>query len=1604
MKTYTLFFLVAFLSFSPAWLLGQCTVTGSSAQSTLMCGNCTQLSAYGQGQGQTVFSENFNAGTYGPGWSSSQQAMWNNPCIPNGVDGTTHVWMGNSSPVPRILTTQGYDLTPGVAGVTICFDMVFAIQGNAAPCEGPDEPDEGVYLQYSVDGGSTWVNINYFDPNGGNDPQLTNWNNWCFELPAAALSSNTMIRWFQVADSGADYDHWGIDNVVIYFNDPTYQITWLHDNFNLGAVGGTDPNPVCPTTSTSYVVQMTNGTSFCFDTVYIAVTPPTFNVTAFPDTAICAGSCVPLQGTAQVIISPAKTPTYENNEISMVTGGNASVNINITDLNMTQILPNAITQVCINSFSFTGTQICTNFSGCNCNGTTISMGSTCNLNTASFNVYLNTPSGCQILLVPQYQSTGGAYGSVCFVPAGGQNITSTTFPASGNWNPQEPFSDLNGCDANGIWSLEFDAPGGLGFGVGSLTGWSISFNDPEISYVGDYSWSPTTDMTGANTLTPNVCPTTTTNYMLTVADTAGCASASDIATVTVNSCSFGVTVNSATVCPGDCADISATIVSGTGPYTYLWSNGLPATAGPHHVCPSATTTYSVTITDNGNGGATSTASGTVTVNTLPSASAGADQSVCPGIAANLLASGGTSYVWSNGILTASNTVSPTLTTTYTVTVTGTNGCISTDDVTVTVLALPTANAGLDQTVCPGVSATLTATGGTGYLWSTGENTASITVNPSSNTSYTVTVSGSGGCTATDDVLVNVSPSLNVIITPSQDTICIGGNTILTASGASTYLWSGGETANPMTVSPLSTTSYTVTGTSGGCSGQGSFTIEVVPSPVANAGNDQSICAGTNANLTATGGVNYIWSSGATSANTTVSPTTTTTYVVTVINAYGCTATDNVQVTVISAPVADAGPDQTICSGSLAQLTASGGVSYLWNTGDVTAQISVSPVTTTTYSVTVTTGGTCTATDQVTVNITPDVAVSVTASATSVCAGQVVNLTASGANQYVWSNGATGSSISVNPATTTTYTVTGTTGTCSGNSSVTITVFPIPVADAGNDQSICAGFSATLTASGLGSYLWSTGESTQTIIVSPHNTTDYFVTVTNGGGCSSSDQTQVRVNDQPDGNAGNNQTICHGGSATLTASGGDNYLWSTGAVGSSITVSPNATTTYAVIISSNSGCSASSSVTITVSSAVVVSSTPSLTLCNGQVGFLQSSVTGGTPPYNYYWNGQIGNAVYQIQSGSQSVYNVYVVDAMGCTSNVSQSLVYASPPVELDLMAAPLTVCPGESVVISASVSQGAGGPYIFRHNGQIITPPYIIYPEATGSYEFSVEDNCGSIDYESIQITVFSTPVVTFTSDTMYGCQPLRVNFNQHCNVPVVSSLWDFGDNSQDFSMAVNPSHTFHFSGVFDVSLTVTSNDGCKSTIIFEEMIEVFPLPEARYVANPNVVSIIKPEVQFTNLSSGASWYIWHFGDGDSSSIVHPAHIYDQIQDFNTSLIAFTDKGCKDTAYLTVVVKDEYTFYAPTAFSPDNDGINDVFFVTGVGIDENNFKLMVFDRWGQVQFETNQFSETSPEQYGWDGTTKSGQKVPVGTYAWIAVFKNAAGNKSEEAGSVTVIR
>ena len=273
MKLTNLFVAATFVATSLQSLRAQCTVIASAQNTTIPCNGSTILSVSGSGISQVAFGENFNSGQP-VGWLFSQVVtIANNTCGVPSLDGSDFMWMGNQSVAPREMTTIALDVS---SGGQVCFDMRYAIQAQASPCEGPDLASEGVYVQYSIDAGLSWTTMNYWSPLGGYDPLMTSWQNYCLPIPAAAQTTSTQFRWTQLAVSGAPFDHWGLDNIMITATAPNFNITWLHDSYSYGpgVYTGNNPTPVSPTQQTSYIVMMTDSINTCYDTITISVSYP----------------------------------------------------------------------------------------------------------------------------------------------------------------------------------------------------------------------------------------------------------------------------------------------------------------------------------------------------------------------------------------------------------------------------------------------------------------------------------------------------------------------------------------------------------------------------------------------------------------------------------------------------------------------------------------------------------------------------------------------------------------------------------------------------------------------------------------------------------------------------------------------------------------------------------------------------------------------------------------------------------------------------------------------------------------------------------------------------------------------------------------------------------------------------------------------------------------------------------------------------------------------------------------------------------------------------------------------------------------------------------
>jgi hypothetical protein len=557
------------------------------------------------------------------------------------------------------------------------------------------------------------------------------------------------------------------------------------------------------------------------------------------------------------------------------------------------------------------------------------------------------------------------------------------------------------------------------------------------------------------------------------------------------------------VCVGGTTTLS---ISGGNYYAYVWSTGDVSPT----INANAAGTYTVTVYDNCN---SATASKTLTSVPAPTASVTpGNETVCPGSLVTLTASGGGSYRWSVGSTTSSINVTPSATKTYTVTVTAANSCTAAASTTLSVGSA--ANASISPasvSVCGGQDTTLTASGGSTYLWNTGATTSSIAVAPSTTTIYDVTVS-SGSCSATASRTVDVT-SLEPVITANGPTsLCSGGSvTLQVNAGFTSYLWNTGDTTQAITVTQTGSYSCMVTSSSG-CSG----TTKVVNvsisngglTPVVTASNSFNLCPGGVTTLDAGIGYDtYSWSVGVGSETIEVSNTDTGTYNYTVTVTQGaCSGSAAVSVNISNTPVSVSfSPPGPIfaCAGSPVAIDAGAGYnSYIWSNN--TSAETIQPFSSGSYYVTVTQSNGCTGSAGVNVTITTVPPVTITpADSQNICFGQSVTLTANGNyDTYAWNTGDSTPVIEVNNSGS--YSLVVSNNGCQAFSdTVSVNVLPavFPAISPNGQQNVCSGQNIILSAdTSYSSYLWSNGATSQSVAIDSAGT--YNLSVTQNG-CSGS---------------------------------------------------------------------------------------------------------------------------------------------------------------------------------------------------------------------------------------------------------------------------------------------------------------------------------------------------------------------------------------------------------------------------------------------------------------------------------------------------------------------
>ena len=503
-------------------------------------------------------------------------------------------------------------------------------------------------------------------------------------------------------------------------------------------------------------------------------------------------------------------------------------------------------------------------------------------------------------------------------------------------------------------------------------------------------------------------------------------------------------------------------------------------------------------------------------------------------------------------------------------------------------------------ICAGSSLMLTSNAISNYSWSNGATTPSITVSPTVNTVYTLTAMSPSNCIVASTIAVNVNTSSPVLSVNTISTnICLGMVIALQASGANTYTWNTG-TANGGTIAPQTNTTYIVSGQNGCGTSTAAVNISVTPLQVVTIASPTIVCSGSSAtiNIAAAASNFTINPLGLTSqtGSFVVSPTIATIFTVTASNGT-CAGTSTLSISTIPIPtVSIACSSSVTCAGAPITMTASGGISYTWNPGNLTTPIvTVSPNGPTLFSVVASNALGCTASANQVILTSVSPSVNVSSNANLICTGGNVILTASGAGSYSWSTGATTATISVSPNQTSIYTVTGTQNTCSDTKTISVAVF-VPTLAISGPTAICKGQSASLTASPADSYTWSNGTPFSGISVSPSITTVYSVSALTSSGsisCPSTASVNLIVNPLPTITAVASKTsVCRGQSFTITASGASSYSWNTGATSSSLVTSSTlvANVNYTVSGTDANGCSNATVITIKVNSCIGIEET------------------------------------------------------------------------------------------------------------------------------------------------------------------------------------------------------------------------------------------------------------------------------------------------------------------------------------------------------------------------------------------------------------------------------
>jgi gliding motility-associated-like protein len=1161
-----------------------------------------------------------------------------------------------------------------------------------------------------------------------------------------------------------------------------------------------------------------------------------------------------------------------------------------------------------------------------------------------------------------------------------------------------------------------------------------------VGVAASYTWSGPSAFT-SNLQNPTQGPATTAMsgvYTVSVTNVQGCKGTATTNVVVNPNPVVNVGSNSP-LCAGSTLNLTST---GGGTYSWTGPNAFTSTLqNPTvgSVTSANTGVYSVTVT---NLGCTGTGSVSVTV-TTPTSSAANTGPYCAGQTIVLSTPAATTYTWSGPAGFTSSLQNPNIlnSTTamsgiYTVSAT-TGGCSSTATTNVIVNPLPTPVAGNTGPYCPGNTIQLNVTAASSYTWTGPAAFTSNLQNPTQGPAttamsggYTVSVTNAQGCkaSATTNVIVNPSPVVNV---GSNSPVCINTNINLTSTGGGTYSWTGPNAFTSVIQNPTVTNAttanagvYSVTVTNLGCTASGSVNV-VVTTPTTSASNTGPYCAGATMSLSAPAATSYTWSGplgfNSNSQNPTQAATTGMTGTYTVIVSIGtCTASATTNVLVNALPTPTAQSNSPVCVGQTINFTGLGGTTYTW-TGPSFNSNSASPFITNAttanggnYVLSVTDGNGCknSATVNVVVNSLPVIAVN----NPTTCVNTPINLTSNGGVMYQWSGPNSYSSNVQNPNIASAqlnmsgvYVVTVTdANNCVNTASANVVVLPLPNPNIAGNSPVCAGGTLTLMGSGGANYAWSgpgyTGTNQNPTLTNVSTSASgVYTLLVSSGTCTASTTYTAVVNPVPVFNFTSNNVLCNAqsnGTSTVNITVGTSpytYQWSNGQ--NTQVASGLSAGTYSCIVTDANNCSSIATTQITQPTAftVTINSATNSACANTAIN-VNANASGGTMPYTYTWTSGPTASAYSINEtiAGNYIYTVNATDANGCASTNNINLTFFPQPT---VTATSATVCAGTATAITAS---GASS-YLWQP-GNISGPSYPFSGNTSVNVTVVGTSN-GCSNSANASIVVSPIPSANFSISGDKVCVPACVTLSGSGSSNIIAYGWTINGLGIGNASA-NETYCFSEAATYSVGLTVTDNNGCTSTSP-PITIDIYPQPVADFNHAPiKPIVNIDQEVTFTDASWGtpiASWN-WYFMNTAqyTSTMQNPTFSYTEPGTYAVALVVKSDKGCMDTLVRVIEVGEDFGIYVPNAFTPNGDGINDIFQPKGFGV--TKYELHIYDRWGELMFHTNTFEE------GWNGARQKKKDVSYpliieeGVYTWLINCTSVFGKSHELKGHVTLIK